>query len=84
MAGSTVAQVPELIEEHQRAIKKASHDTIKVVHYNELSKLFCSSAPDSAMMYALKALTLSEKNEYRRGEALAFANFGLINNIKGD
>lgn len=64
-------------------INKSSSDTFKVYQYNVLANHLQNVNPNEAENFALKALDLAKKSNYRRGEAEALYALGEYHNAKG-
>ncbi len=75
-----------LIDSLQTELSKAKEDTNKVNVLNELSGEAGWEIGDleKAQKYAQDALTLSQKIKYRKGEAGAYANFGIVYCYEGN
>lgn len=79
-----IAQQSE-IDSLQTVVKNRNEDTLKVNILNLLSsELDDNGKFDMALQYADQALNLSQKLSYKKGEAVAFINFGNIYADKGN
>ncbi len=65
-------------------LQQARHDTTRVMLYNDLAYDFKEINQDSALYYATKALSLSQKTPFKKGEALSYVRLGLINHLQGE
>ncbi len=78
-----VAQENKEIDSLKALLSKAKEDSLKVNTLIELSKLYVYD-PDTSIIYADKAIELSEKLGYRRGLAQAWKYSGLGRFNQGD
>ncbi len=62
-------------------INTSNDDKAKVDAYIELSKLFFNKFSDSSIHYAMQAVVLAEKSDYKKGLMLSFNNLGTIYNM---
>lgn len=72
------------IDSLETVLKTAAVDTLKANICNDLSRAYLSKSPDKAESYANTALDLSKKINFKKGEASAYNNIGVINWQKGD
>jgi serine phosphatase RsbU (regulator of sigma subunit) len=59
-------------------LKETTIDTLKVNLQNDLSRAYLQKAPDKAEAFAQSALKLAEQIRFRKGEATAYNNIGVI------
>ena len=65
-------------------LKTAKEDTEKVNIYNNLHRELFRESPDKSLVFAQNALALSEKLNYKTGEAIALRNIGASYGFKGE
>src|SRR6476469_9543630 len=65
---------PEYEDSLQQVLSVAKNDTTKILIYNALSKYFSYVQLDSGVYYAQIAVQLSQKANYKYGEALGYFN----------
>ena len=65
-------------------LKTAEHDTTRVNVYYSISKFYWNKNADSALLMGQKALTLSEKINFKKGIALSLLTKGVALNVKGN
>jgi tetratricopeptide (TPR) repeat protein len=73
---SVFAQSPK-IDSLENLLKKAPSDTTRVNLLIELTNEYWASSPEKTLQYAEKALILSKKAGYLRGEARSYQGFGI-------
>ena len=61
-----------------------TEDSIKVIVSNQLSELLRYQNPDTALLFANKALILSQKNNWKEDEARALISVGTVHWQQGD
>lgn len=66
------------------AISTLPSDTTKVNALLDLSLRFFRSKPDTAINYAIQAIELAQKLDFKPGLAYAYKNIGLAYYVKGD
>jgi len=81
---SKVIAQDNYLDSLKQLIYTGKEDTLKVQRMCELSWNNVYSKPDSGLVYAVKALGLSQKIEYRSGEALSLYLIGQNQSQLGD
>src|SRR4029078_9080076 len=64
------------IESFQKELNITQNDTIKLVLYRNIARIYAEINPDSAFHYAEKALPLSRKLGFKLDEASALREMG--------
>jgi len=72
------------IDSIKKLIEAGSDDSIKVFHYNWLSKLYRLSKPDSSLWVARKATILAKQIGYLKGEAEGLNGLGNVFLLTGN
>lgn len=68
----------------QNLLKREKQDTSKVMLLAQLSFIYASNKPDTAMLLALEALTLSQRMGFIKGEAVSLYRIGWAYNNLGN
>ena len=59
-------------------LKQSQEDTTKVIILNRLAFRYYQTVPDTALLYARKAMSLAEKLDYQRGIGSSHNSLGFI------
>src|SRR5215217_1590595 len=84
LLGDASAQEQRQIEVLKKLIEKPGTDTLKAMHYIELSKLYYLQKPDTGAIYANKALAISDQLDFERGRMKALTQVGFSLWLLGD
>ena len=74
----------QIIDSLKTALKSAKEDTNKVIMYDDVVWEYIYSEPENAIVYATKALELSQKLNWKPGIAIAENSSGIYYNSQGD
>jgi len=76
-----MAQSPSEKQQLQLAIDSTQNDKIKVQLFVDMAWIYTLEENDSSLLYTEKAYTLSQRNNYKLGEAIALESKGLFYEI---
>ena len=72
------------IDSLKQLIGQQQDDSLKVNSLLAVSQNYFSINPDSAIVYANKAISLASEIEFKKGEGMGYKNIGLANYFIGD
>ena len=84
IASNLMSQNKSEIDSLRELLKSAEIDSVKADLYNELSYKFFNSGKDTSKIFAQYGMYLSKKNNYQRGIAESFLNYGNISIVEGN
>lgn len=78
------AQNKKLADSLRQELNKKNPDTTAIKLYNKLSWAINTDDPDEARKYSQMAITLSKKNDYKKGLAEAYNKYGIFEKSTGN
>jgi signal transduction histidine kinase len=81
---TTVAAQQSYIDSLLQVAKATNNDTIRLIHYNDITERYTETNPDSTLLYAEKILLIAQKIKLRLEEVYALGKIGYALLNKGN
>lgn len=79
-----MSQDKRIVDSLEKFVKTAPEDTIKARALGQIALFYSERQPDKALEYGEKALTLSEKLDFKIGVGIAYNHIGMAYRTKGE
>ncbi len=80
---SSFAQNKKVLDSLNRVYQTALHDTTKIITLVNMATAYRNNKPDTSLLFAEKALQMSEKIGFEKGKGNAYYQMGLVHSAKG-